>query len=217
MQWAVAHCTPKKSYMTYEEFLDWDYEGGLTEWVDGEVVIYPSATAEHQQIIQFLMQLLGLFNDLSRLGQLWSAPYAMRAVPGGNGREPDLFFVTTEHLDRVTPRQLEGPADLVIEVISDESVTRDRDQKFKEYAAAGIPEYWIIDPRPNKKRADFYTLDVASHQYELFATEDDERVESRVVTGFWLNPNWLWTEEADPLKLLVQMVGMERLMKFLES
>ncbi len=45
-----------------------------------------------------------------------------------------------------------GMADLVIEVVSDDSVARDRADKFYEYQTAGIQEYWIIDPHPIRKR-----------------------------------------------------------------
>ena len=41
--------------------------------------------------------------------------------------------------------------------------------KLKEYQEAGITEYWIIDPRPGKLRADFYRLNEAG-QYELVLT-----------------------------------------------
>jgi Uma2 family endonuclease len=72
-----------------------------------------------------------------------------------------------------------------------ESVYRDRSDKYREYRDAGIREYWILDPRPRKRRADFYVLDENS-DYVLFATEENERVESRVLPGFWIKPSWLW-------------------------
>jgi Uma2 family endonuclease len=56
-----------------------------------------------------------------------------------------------------------------------------------------VREYWIIDPRPGRRRADFYRLDDAG-DYELFATDEDDRVESAVLPGFWLRPSWLWME-----------------------
>ena len=58
----------------------------------------------------------------------------------------------------LTPERLLGPADLVVELISDNSVTRDRRDKFGEYAAAGVPEYWLFDPRPHRQTAAFFHL-----------------------------------------------------------
>ncbi|CUS06000.1 protein of unknown function [Candidatus Promineifilum breve] len=69
-------------------------------------------------------------------------------------------------------------------------------------------EYWVIDPRPGRQRADFFRL-LPEGRYELFATEDDERVESGVLAGFWLNPAWLWeAEERDPLLTLMETRGL---------
>jgi Uma2 family endonuclease len=60
----------------------------------------------------------------------------MRATPDGPARQPDLLFVAREHLDRLTETRLSGPADFVVEVVSDDSVARDRADKFYEYQAA---------------------------------------------------------------------------------
>jgi Uma2 family endonuclease len=90
---------------------------------------------------------------------------------------------------------LVGPADLAVELISDDSVTRDRRDKFAEYAAAGIPEYWLLDPRPDHHRADFYALG-PDRTYEAIPLDAEGRFASRVLPGFWLDPAWLWQ---DPL------------------
>jgi Uma2 family endonuclease len=162
----------------------------------------------HQAVLGFLNTLMILFTTLFDLGKIRTAPYAMRAVPGGSAREPDLLFVAKEHLDRVTEDRLVGPADLIIEIVSDDSVSRDRDDKFKEYRAAGVREYWIIDPRPGKQRADFFRLD-DNGDYRLFATEDDEQVASQVISGFWLKPAWLWQADAlNPLTCALQIEGV---------
>ena len=68
------------------------------------------------------------------------------------------LFLAKEHLDRIGEARIEGPADLVIEIVSDDSVARDFDEKFVEYQGCGIPEYWIIDPRDQRQRALFYQL-----------------------------------------------------------
>ena len=200
--------TPARLKMSYEEFLAWAGEHTHAEWVNGEVIIFMPAKDIHQALVGFLDQLLGLFIALFDLGKIRTAPYAMRAVPGGSSREPDLLFVTKEHLGRLTENRLEGPADLIIEIVSDDSVGRDRDEKFKEYRAAGVREYWIIDPRPGKQRADFFRLD-DDGDYGLFATEDDEQAASRVIAGFWLNPAWLWQADAlNPLTCALQIEGV---------
>jgi Uma2 family endonuclease len=132
----------------------------------------------------------------------------MKLQEGSSYREPDILFVANENLERLTEDRLEGPADLVIEIVSDHTVHNDRDDKYKEYQAAGVREYWIIDPRPDKQRADFYHLDETG-VYSLFATEDDERIESKVLPGFWLQPAWIWQANSlNPLLAFFEIRGL---------
>jgi Uma2 family endonuclease len=192
--------------MSYEEFLHWDPEGGLTEWVNGEAFQYMSATAEHQMLVDFLNRLIGLFVQLFKLGRVFTGPYTMRARPDGSGREPDIFVVLTENLRRVRSEQLEGPADLVIEVVSDDSVTRDRVTKYDEYEVAGVREYWLIDPRPNRRRASFFVLDEKG-VYQPAPVSADGIYRSTVLKGFWLRTQWLWLEDPPVLEILSEVAG----------
>lgn len=194
--------------MSHEEFLQWSDEDIRAEWVDGEVIIYIPPKNTHQNTLEFLYELLSLFVRLFNLGKVRVAPFEMKAKPDGSSREPDIIFVADENLERLTEDRLAGPADLIVEIISPDSVNRDRDDKFREYCEAGVPEYWIIDPRPDKQRADFFRLDETG-AYRRFATEDDERIESRVLPGFWLRPAWLWqVETLDPLAVFFEMRGL---------
>jgi Uma2 family endonuclease len=184
--------------MTYQEFLEWANEDVHAEWVNGEVIVQIPPKASHQDIVRFLSGLLDLFIQFFHLGKLRSAPFEMK-LTDGPARESDILFVANEHLDRLTEDRLQGPADLIIEVLSDDSIQRDRVEKFREYESAGVAEYWIIDSRPGRQRADFFTQRVLRRlgddgRYELFATEDDERVHSNVVPDFWIRPAWLWQE-----------------------
>ena len=177
--------------MTYEEFLAWGEESQQMEWVDGEVIVFMPPTDKHQAVIVFLTTLLAAFVDLFDLGAVRVAPFEMRVQPDGASREPDVLFVAREHLDRLTPERLAGPADLVIEVISDSSLRRDRTDKFYEYQEAGVLEYWLFDPRPGKERADFWHL-TAQGKYEPVLPDAEGRYHSAVLPGFWLRPDWLW-------------------------
>ncbi len=192
--------------MRYGDYLAWADEDIHAEWVpiagtdQGEVIIHMPPKDIHQVVVGFLYSLLSLFVSLFDMGQLRIAPLEVKLQPEGASREPDLLFIANKHLARLTPDRVEGPPDLIIEIVSKDSVKRDREDKFKEYQAAGVREYWVIDPRAEKQRADFYRLDEATGTYYLYATEDDERVTSSVITGFWLNPAWLWNaEEQNPL------------------
>jgi Uma2 family endonuclease len=199
---------PARLKMSYEAFLEWADEDTHAEWVNGEVIIHMPPKHIHQNTIGFLYELIRLFVRLFKLGEVCLAPFEVKLKPSKSSREPDIFFVATKNLDRLTEEQLNGPPDLIIEIVSTDSVQRDRDDKFKEYREAGVPEYWIIDPRPGKQRADFFHLDETG-AYRLFATEDDERVESQILPGFWLRPTWLWQADTlDPLAVFFEMRGL---------
>lgn len=200
--------------MTYEQYLDWEPEGGLAEWVDGEVIIHDMPTREHQRILVFLDRLLGLFVRIFDLGEVLVAPYKMRAVSDGPVREPDLLFVSAPNESRQTSKYLRGPADLAVEIISDDSVIRDREKKFNEYQNAGIREYWIIDWRPKFRRVDFYVLDEQGI-YQTVPVSADGIYRSTVLPNFWLRTSWLWQERPDELQALAELVGAERFVQAL--
>jgi Uma2 family endonuclease len=202
--------------MTYEEYKNTEFEGGLAEWVDGEVIVHMPPKDQHQNVVEFLDRLLGLFVQLFNLGKVRVAPFSMRILPGGPAREPDLFFLTAEHLDRLVETELNGPADLAIEIISDESVGRDRGDKFYEYQEGGIREYWIVDPRPGKQRADFYVLDPQG-SYQPIPIGADGVYRSTVLPNFWLNIHWLCAADTNPLAALAQIVGAEQLIRAIQS
>ncbi len=175
--------------LTYDEFLDWLDEDTLAEWVDGAIVMTSPASLRHQAIASFLNETLGAYVRLHALGRVVSAPFQMKV--GQSGREPDVLFVANAHLDRFQPTFLDGPADLVVEVVSPESAGRDRGDKFYEYEAAGIPEYWLIDPRT--ERAEFYQLN-ARGAYQLIAPDADGVYRSSTIPDFWLREAWLWQD-----------------------
>src|SRR5215471_2020422 len=205
---SVAGLVPaQRLRMSYEEYLAWADEDVHAEWVNGEVIVQMPPKLRQQNVVGFLLSLLKVFAQLSQLGTVLCAPFEMRATPDGPAREPDLLFVAREHLERLTEARLSGPADLVVEVISDDSVSRDRADKFYEYQSAGVREYWIIDPRPGCTRADFYVLD-GQGRYQPVPVNPDGRYYSTVLSDFWLQVDWiLATEPPAVLQALAQIAG----------
>ena len=191
--------------MTYEEFLAWADEDTTAEWIDGEVVMCSPASRRHQEIGLFLGQVVGLYVEHRGMGRILVPPFQMKLAD--SGREPDLLFVASEHLGRLTETYLEGPADLVVEIVSPESMGRDRGEKFYEYEQAGVPEYWLIDPQT--QRVEFYRL-TEDGQYRLVLPDAEGIYRSDVLPGFWLRVEWLWQEPLpDPLRVLGQIAGMD--------
>jgi len=177
--------------MTFDEFMAWDPECGRAEWVNGEVVLVSPASLGHQLFIFFLAKLLDPFVEPRALGQVIMAPFLMRLAQKPSGREPDIMFIAAEHFDRLTETCLNGPADLVVEVLSPDSEIRDRVDKLQEYEEAGIPEYWLFDRL--RSEAFFFRLG-ADGRYHLAPADQDGIYHSQVLEGFRLRVDWLWRQ-----------------------
>jgi Uma2 family endonuclease len=205
----VGTTTPpeRRLRMTYDEWLAWDGEDHRGEWVDGEVIVFMPPKIVHQDVLFFLARLLVGFSDRRRLGRVFVAPVEMRLAGQRSSRQPDIVVVLNRNRHRINPDRIDGPADLVVELVSDDSVTRDRVAKRDEYAAAGIPEYWVLDPRPRQHRASFLVLDDTG-TYREAPLDEQGRFHSTVLTGFWLDPAWLWQEPLPDIEtLLAQIEG----------
>jgi Uma2 family endonuclease len=199
------------------EFLQRFDEDTHTEWVDGEAIVFMSPTTRHQRIVNFLHLLIGTFLQIFRYGELFEAPYAMRIDPNGSIREPDLLFVANEHASLIGDKRLNGPADLIIEVISTESISRDRGDKFYEYQAGGVREYWVIDPRPGLTRADFWVLD-DTNRYRPITVAEDGIYRSTVLQNFAIDVNLLLSDNLpEPMKVLMKMVGKDAMIRAFEE
>ena len=207
--------SPKKT-MSYEEFLAWADEDTHAEWVNGEVIIDMPPLHPHQILIEFLDRLIGLFVNVFDLGQLRVAPFELKIIPEGNSREPDLMFITKQNLERLTTERVVGPPDLIIEIVSDDSTHRDRVDKFDEYEAGGVLEYWIIDNRPRRRRALFFQLDDQGH-YQSVPVGADGIYCSAVLPDFWLRVDWLWAEQPDVLRALAEVIGPEQMAQALRK
>lgn len=195
---------PPQRRMSYEEFLKWLDEDVWAEWVNGEVIVLSPASFKHQRVKGFLFQLLSYFVEVHDLGVVIDAPFQMKLSKIGRGREPDILFVAKENMNRISENYLDGPADLIVEIVSSESILCDRGTKYAEYEFEGVREYWIIDP--DQKRADFFVLG-ADGRYER-RYPDGAIYRSTVLQGFQLDVNWLWS---DPLPKVREILSKLRI------
>lgn len=175
--------------MTYEEFLGWPHEDRHVEWVHGRVVPMAPISDEHMDVVGFLHALLRSFAQDRGLGIVRTDPTNMKTGPELPGRCPDILFVANENLWRVKKVFIDGPADLAIEIISPESRSRDRGEKFAEYEQGGVREYWVIDPE--RQHAEFYQLG-GDGNFRPAQASDAGVCESGVLPGLWIKREWLW-------------------------
>ncbi len=92
-------CAPLR--MTFDEFLAWDGEATMSEWVDGEMMVMFPVVLKHQEINQFLITILGLYVQKNASGTILSAPFVMRFMNKRRGREPDLMFISRERAELI--------------------------------------------------------------------------------------------------------------------
>ena len=177
-----------EEYISYEDFLALCDEDTLAEWVNGKIERYSSASDVHQDLAGWLTSVLRIYVEANKLGIIRSAPFQMKTGPDLPGREPDIIFLRDENRDKLKKTYLDGPADLVIEIISEESLLRDRGEKFAEYEIGGVKEYWILDPET--KRADFFIL--KEGRYERRVEDAHGIYHSEIIEGLWLKVAWLW-------------------------
>jgi Uma2 family endonuclease len=175
----------------YEEYLTGKY-GRHTEWVNEVVIAMSPVNEVHDGLTLFLIVLLDFYIHLTGGGRVLHEPMVMKAAPHLPGREPDIQVLLPDRLEYLQATQVAGPANLVVEVVSPESVGRDRGAKFREYEEGGVQEYWILDPE--RKEPLFYVLG------------DDGLFHSR------LPENGVYTSHVLPkLKLRVELLWQETL------
>lgn len=131
---------------TYAEFARLPSEGGTRhEVVAGELVVTPAPGVRHQDVVTRLAVRLRTFVDAHRLGTVLAGPIDV-LFGEGDYLEPDLVVVLEGSAHLLSDRGIEGPPELVVEVVSPSTAARDRGVKLERYRAYGVPEYWVVDP-----------------------------------------------------------------------
>lgn len=135
----------REDALTYNDYAELPEEGGRYELVGGVLeAMSPGPSAKHQLVSQEIAFCLK---------ETCHSEYIILHAPIDvilseiEVRQPDIAMVHRDRLATITKRGIEGPPDLVVEILSPSSVKRDRRSKMKSYAYYEIPEYWIVDPQ----------------------------------------------------------------------
>ena len=130
---------------TYQDYLLLPDDGKRHELIDGDHYMTPAPYTKHQRISSNLPRMIGRFVYQRRLGRLYAAPTAV-LLSDLDVVQPDLLFVSTVRTSIITEKHIQGPPDLVIEILSDATRKTDEIIKRKLYERYGVSEYWIVDP-----------------------------------------------------------------------
>ena len=189
--------------MTEAEFIQWADEDTHAEWVTGEVEFKMPIDRVHCAIQFWLRSIIQAFVERRRLGFVAGPQFTIRLPQKPSRRDPDLLFVSSERESLVTNTYVDGPADLVIEIVSRESAARDYREKYNEYEAAGVREYWIVDPL--SQTTTLHVLD-KNGKYEVIAAKEG-KLHSVVLNGFWLRETDMFANPLPDVQQLLAEIG----------
>ena len=141
--WELLELFPTQGRWTEEEYLAID-TNRIIEFVDGCLEVPPVPDSVHQMLVFLFCSILNQLAVDGRKGKALPSAFKLK-IPNGNWREPDVVYLLPANLHRQSRKSWDY-ADLAIEIVSADNPSRDYEEKRRDYALAGVPEYWIVDP-----------------------------------------------------------------------
>ena len=120
-------------------------EGTRAELIEDQLFMSPAPTLQHQDILAELFAQLYAVVKTKNLGKVYFAPVDV-FLNEQNAFQPDLIFVSKENMKILENDGIHGAPDFIVEIVSAGSRTLDLVKKKNQYEAAGVKEYWVIDP-----------------------------------------------------------------------
>lgn len=191
-----------ESGVNFEDFLS-RFDGQHVEWINGDVIEMSPISARHSQLSTFLSGFFDAYLALTNGGHVFQDPMVMRLRDDLPVRAPDFQVILPGRSEIIRASMIDGPADLVVEIVSPESHRRDRVEKFGEYEQGGVKEYWIIDPV--REEALFYQLD-ADGIYTPANPGADGIYQSHLLDKLRLPVRILWRDELPRVPEIMQLI-----------
>lgn len=137
---------PVQTKLTYDDYLTFPDDGQIHEIIDGVHYVSPSPFTRHQNVSRHIQ--FQLYEQLERTGlaYVFDAPTDVHLTEH-DIVVPDLALIDRRRGDIISERKINGPPDLVVEVLSKSTAKRDRSDKHRLYETTGVGEYWIVDPQ----------------------------------------------------------------------
>lgn len=140
----MAIAISKKKGYTYEDYAKLP-EGAPYQLIGGELVMVPAPIPYHQYVSGNIYDAIREFVKKNDLGQVYYLPIDVY-FEEVETYQPDIIFISTERLNIIGEKRIEGAPDLVVEILSPASAYYDLRKKFRVYEKYGVKEYWIVDP-----------------------------------------------------------------------
>jgi Uma2 family endonuclease len=177
---------------TWRDFVELD-EDDPRELLDGQLVEIELPTWTHERIVAALIAILTQWSWSRKAGQVLASGYRLR-IDERRGTMPDVQFYRKGNPPSGQEKGLErGRPDLVVEVISPSSRSKDSVRKLYDYAAIGVPEYWLLDPEARTLER----LVLRDGVYSIVeAVEGDALFQPEGFDGLEVDLGRLWNETA---------------------
>ena len=133
-----------KTKLTYDDYAKTP-DDERWELIDGELIMAVGPGEIHQSAQAALGSRLFFFVEQGRLGRVYFSPFDV-VLTDTDTVQPDLLFVSKARVDIITPANIQGAPDLVVEVRSPSTARQDWTVKRELYARHGVKEYWLVDP-----------------------------------------------------------------------
>lgn len=177
---------------TYADYVTWKFQDRV-ELILGKIFkMSPAPGSQHQHVVSVIHGTF--FNFLKgKSCRVFPSPFDVILPISATVNtvvQPDVSVVCDP--SKVTERGCEGTPDLVVEVVSKSSVTRDLHEKYSIYEQAGVKEYWVVYPT-EKTLIVFHLNQQGKYEPTKPLTQGDV-VYSEVLSGFSLDLNELFED-----------------------
>jgi Uma2 family endonuclease len=131
--------------LTADDYRAMPDDGKRYELIFGELIMAPAPREKHQLVSMRLSAKLHDFVTSRELGLVYAAPFDVY-LTNHLIVQPDILFVSREHMERRVEEGLHGPPDLIMAILSPSNRRDDLVSKAAIYADHGVAEYWVVDP-----------------------------------------------------------------------
>jgi Uma2 family endonuclease len=178
--------SPAHTRLTYEDLEYFPDDGKRREIIDGELYVTPSPNLRHQVLVGRLH--VAIANYLAARpapGRIYLSPLDVVLSPH-DVVEPDLLFVSSDQLEVLTPKNVQGAPALVVEVLSRGTRKTDEQVKRRLFARVGVREYWLVDPELDLVKVSRRGDDASFRRVAELTAEDGDTLTSPLLPGFSL-------------------------------
>ncbi|HRQ37994.1 MAG TPA: Uma2 family endonuclease [Chloroflexota bacterium] len=176
---------PAQGNWTYDDYLRLPDDGRRYEIIKGVLYVTNAPAYDHQYAVSQIFFALMQFVKANLLGTILPAPFEIHLPGIARPVLPDIVFIGAARSLPDNARFFEGAPDLIVEVLSPSTIRIDQSVKLDAYEQAGVPEYWLADPKT--RTVTIYALPVGGQEYVLHGRfGPDETLTSPQLAGLEL-------------------------------